>query len=726
MVILLERELENAEGVFRPIAKVEHPVFEMPIERVKPDPNHKRHWYFATDNEKIKAHVYKPDYVLKVFRKLVAPMFREAYGFKAARGEMDDLAQRLAQDTFTYLLFHELFHPVFCPRSSGKGSDESKIDIALKNGIKRAEPHLSPRDIINKLGNCRNAMWDFLIDTFFSHYSRQGNKYEKHFRKIFAERDEHIGKHLVETVPDGIILPWDIIELADHPPQTMFYPVTRSMYSLLFCQDENLRKNVFSYFVKSMGRKISSAELEEAIVTSLQNVVKYPDAGDLRAIGIDKSGYMKAVEQLYKGRFDASGNAPQVEVVSGITAIHNKINLRYPSLEGIIEPLSKYISTVKEEKRNGADTGDEEGDGDGQTQPSQNGGGAEGALQNLLNEGDEDAEEMLADIANDQSAPQNNRNRRITNISRDEYYKRHAKKIPIKSPILEGEEKVVGEMEEYVKVSEVVLRTEELDQLNLEQILHFQEMTGLPCLTRISDYEWKYETWELQKLPILDVLLKKTGIILPDNIILRLDTSGSMTNSDAYVGAKNNRFNGLQMVAYGLMGAAVDAAKAMGKKVNVIIVNYSSNGGTIVSDPIDLVHYYETPNNPAKKVQLQPQKGSTYHDYTAYQLPYTKLRTKKGDIGKTLDIMIADGDLDSDHDTSLGHIRQICDDPRNSFAYFPIFQEGQFALRVKREAEARQNLSYKPCATFDKLLRDGQELIIQYEDSDARFGKPQP
>jgi hypothetical protein len=435
---------------------------------------------------------------------------------------------------------------------------------------------------------------------------------------------------------------------------------------------------------------------------------------------------MKAVEQLYKGRFDASGNAPQIEVVSGITAIHNKINLRYPSLEGIIEPLSKYISTVKEEKRNGADTGDEEGDGDGQTSPGQNGGGAESALQNLLNEGDEDAEGMLADIANDQSAPHNNRNRRITNISRDEYYKRHAKKIPIKSAILEGEEQVVGEREEYVKVSETILKTEELDQLNLEQIFHFQEMTGLPCLTRLSEYEWKYEVWELEKLPILDVLLKKTGIILPDNIILRLDTSGSMTNTDAYVGAKNNRFNGLQMVAYGLMGAAVDAAKEMGKEVNIIVVNYSYDGGTIVSEPMDLVQYFETPNNKVKQIQLTPQKGSTYHDYAAYQAPYVKLRAKKGNIGKTLDIMIADGDLDNDEDTSFGYIRQICDNPKNSFAYFPIFQEGRFALRVKREAEARANLTYKPCATFDKLLRDGQELIIQYEDSDARFGKPQP
>src|SRR3989338_11427630 len=192
MAVLLLEELLDAERRWRGITRFVQPMFsDLEVEKADPDPRNKRHWYFATDNDRIKAHVYRPDYVLKAFTDHVVPMFRHAYGIDANGIVSKELyAKLLLKDTFTYLLFHELFHPVFCPKSK---DDEQKFDLALKEGIKSDEPRLSPREIVNKAGNARNSMWDLLIDTFFSHLYRGGNEYGLQLEKALRLEDTKIG-----------------------------------------------------------------------------------------------------------------------------------------------------------------------------------------------------------------------------------------------------------------------------------------------------------------------------------------------------------------------------------------------------------------------------------------------------------------------------------------------------------------------------------------------------
>ena len=118
MANLLLDELVIAESIWRPIVNAEQPLFgDLPIETVEPNEKHSRHWMFATDNNRILAHVYKPDYILQKFEQVVVPLFADTYGFKLGKQEERALGKHLVQDTFTYLLFHELFHPVFCPKS---------------------------------------------------------------------------------------------------------------------------------------------------------------------------------------------------------------------------------------------------------------------------------------------------------------------------------------------------------------------------------------------------------------------------------------------------------------------------------------------------------------------------------------------------------------------------------------------------------------------------------
>lgn len=708
---LLE-ELVKAEDIWRTVIYSQEPLFaDMPVERVDPDPNHHRHWFFATDDEKIMAHVYKPDYVQQKFKDVVAPLFKDAYGFSVDvknDEKREILADYLVHHTFTYLLFHELFHPKHVPKSK---DDQELIDVALKNGIKRAEPYLSARDLINKTGNVKNAVWDLLIDTFFSHYLTNGSPYETKIRKEITSRDEFIDGHQLEMLPDGIITTWDIVELADHDPQTLFFPLTREIYSLLACNDETLRNNVFDYFKNKIGSKMDDAELEQVITQTLTGVVKYLGEDELAQIGVNKQEYVNAVSELYSERGQATGSAARKIVVKGITDINTRTELRYRSIEGIIEPLAPYIDVNKEERRDGAYTEGQEGSGDQQTPTTHSGGGAESVLQSLINQNDPDLNQMLASIANDQSAPQTNRNIRISNLSKDEYYKRNARELPVRSPTIEAETIEVGKLREPVKVGERLLTLEELSDLPWDDIMQFQQETGILSLIKLSDYQWRHDIYEWQERPIIDFEYRKSGIILPENIIFRVDGSGSMTSTDAFVG-KQNRYDSLMHVVYGITKSVAKAAKSVNKEINVVGVSFSNDGDTRVSEAVELQTFYDSPNNSAKQVLLNPQQGQTYHDLPAYQEAHRKCKP-----GKTIEIIVTDGDLYNDHDASLREVGKILDVKENAMLYFPIFEEGAFARRISSLSHMKPNLTYKPFLTFAQLQSEASGFIIQYKQS---------
>ncbi len=708
MATLLLEELLDAESVWREVTSSEHPLFaDMPVEHVEPDPKKKRHWFFATDAQKIMAHVYKPDFVLQKFREVVVPLFGSLYDIDPATNtaeESDEFAHYLIECTFTYLLFHELIHPVYCPRSQ---TDKERLDVALKNGIKRAEPTLSPRDLVNKVGNARNFMWDFLDDIIFTYSSNNGSSHATSLSKAIS-RTNKPPACTEDKLPDGIVTTWDVVELSCGGPQTLFYPITRAMYALLHCGNAELRNSVFSYVRGKMGTTISDGNLENVVVASLQGTVKYLSDVELARIGIDRSKYLESVAMLYTCRADQQGTEARTFVVRAIAEINLRAELRYKSIEGIIEPLAKYISTTKEERRDGANMEGEGGQGNEQTSPSEPGGGAEEVLQNLINQNDPDVNNMLSSIANDQSAPQTPRNQRLSNLAKDEYYKRNARELAIKSPTVEATTREVGKVRTPVKVSERLLTLEELHDLPIDDIVKFQQETGLICLMRLSQYQWRYDIYEWQEQPIVDFEYKKTGIILPDNIIFRVDSSGSMTQTKEFVGTQN-RYDCLMHVIYGITKSAAKAAKEMNKPVQVVVVNYSNNGQTKVSEAVELQTFLDMPNNAAKEVLLNPQCGQTYHDIAAYQEAYARLRP-----GKTIEIVVTDGDLQTDQDLSMTEVRRILGIPTNIMVYVPIFEEGGFAKRMSRLAPTAPNLTYVPMPSFSKLQSIANDIIVQY------------
>jgi len=132
MHVVLE-QLDIAEDVFRSVVELEEPLFsKMPVKRAEPDAKHRRHWYFATDNHAITAFVHRPEYILEKFKEVVVPIYEKAYGIQIDDSNIEDFIKSIVQDNFTYLLFHELGHPLYSPDSSWKIKVDEETGETIK------------------------------------------------------------------------------------------------------------------------------------------------------------------------------------------------------------------------------------------------------------------------------------------------------------------------------------------------------------------------------------------------------------------------------------------------------------------------------------------------------------------------------------------------------------------------------------------------------------------
>ena len=55
-------------------------------------------------------------------------------------------------------------HPWLCPNSK---YDEKKISAVLYEGICEAEPGIKKTDVMFKVNNCKNLIWDLVLNTSF-------------------------------------------------------------------------------------------------------------------------------------------------------------------------------------------------------------------------------------------------------------------------------------------------------------------------------------------------------------------------------------------------------------------------------------------------------------------------------------------------------------------------------------------------------------------------------
>jgi hypothetical protein len=734
--------LETSERTWREVIKTEDPLFlDTPVIIADPDPTNARHWMFYTSPEttpegkkRWTTHmdVFKPQLIEQLFADVIAPMYEQAYGEQVPN--LGDLISRLIHDNFFYLYSHEQFHPKFCPDSK---EDEKAFDLALYNGIKRALPSSKKADILHKVGNVRNAGWDQVIDGGFYSLINHGNRLERRLETVLAKAPVELTN--IPHLPDAVIPIFDILEfhLQDKKFDSLFYPISRAIYGLLFTREAQMREPVFEYFRDRITTQMPEREFDGAMRSALKGFVANLSREQLRFARIDPQEFNAAVDEMYDHYNDPLYDSTHRKVVTDITSLLIDKRSRYEAIGGFIEPLAKYISLSKEEKRHGSHIGEGGGEGQGEGKPGQGegegqpgqgqgsssddqtgqnapGGNTEQALVNLADVLDDgEAKDLLSSVANSPGSSQGGsqggaaqKNKRLSNLARDEFYKRNTPEISIKSPDYEAVQISLGKKFVHDHIGSQLLTPMEVGLLDLEQILRFQDETGLQVLTQLSEHQFRLDHYETIEIEETDYAFENSGIDLPANVVFHVDSSMSM-GKPAYVNTGCN-YDVLMNVCFGLLKTLKDASKKMKSQVFVIAANFSN--GTILSDAVELNHMYDTPNNSAKKALLGFQNGGTHYSETTMDGINTKLKP-----GKTVHIWVGDGDLNQGcKNSAYEQIEEVANMPDTSFLYFEIGSSSSFGQRVKKLAEQKDNVQCYLNTTLASVQNNSLEILVQY------------
>ncbi len=717
-------KLEQAEITWREIVQTEFPLFsDTHVIKAKPDPKNQRHWQFYTKCERdaegrheVHMDVFKPDVVDKAFNGRVKDIFSKAYGLPSF--DAQEFIRRLHHDNFTYLYFHELLHHLYCPDSK---DDEKQVDKALHDGIKKVTPNVPDADILNKVGNSRNSAWDLLDDGSFFYLSHYHNQLEQRLSRALKSRNLELPQ--APELPDGVITVFDVVEmeLKKDEHDSLYYPLTRGIYALLFCKEKETRGVVFDYFRSHLHPKMRGKE-QEVLTSALKSLLKELTPDQLKFAGINKGEFERNVDEFYQKYATPEGDKLHEKLIHQIIPLLLDKNTRYAAIEGFIQPLAPYISLQKEEKRHGTHIGEGEG-GSGQGTPTpgqgdqasptnQSGGNTQQALQNLADVlGQNEGNQLLANVANNPGGSQGGKSQKeqkLSNLARDEYYKRNVKEIPVRSPNQEAVSVELGNIKLPVLVASYHLKPEEIISLDLEQIIRFQQETGITQLFQISDYEWKYDVYEWKETELKDYRFDPTGIDLPANIVFHVDSSSSM-GSPNYVGT-GSPYDTLMHVCYGMLKALMKPATEMSKEINVIAANFSN--GTILSQPSELKHLYDTPNNSTKQVLTGFQNGGTEYSSDTFKKIKPMLKP-----GKTVHVWITDGGLESNSaPATYDEIEQATRDSDVSFLYFEIGSQSSFGGRIKQLESQRSNVKCHMGVTIQQIQSQALEVLIEYTD----------
>ena len=718
--------LDIAEDTWRETARTEFPLFmDMPVKKAKEDEKNPRHWMFYTDLKTIHMDIFKPKIIEEQFEKVIQEMYQEAYGQKIDLGET--LSQRLIHDTLTYLYFHEQFHPTYCPDSK---TDEKLFDKALYDAIQREDPKLSKSDTLRKVGNARNSAWDQVIDGAFFYLSNYGNDIEGRLEQVL--KNSKIDLKSINKLPDAVIPIFDIIELEvenkNKEFESMFYPLTRSIYGLMFTKEDKMRGPVFDYFKDKIEKQMKPEEFEGVVKDSLKGFVSNLSKDQLRFSRINKNQFNQDVETIFNEYNSPKSNLAHNRFNETVNSVLLDKKSRYDSIGGFIEPLSKYISLSKEEKRHGTHSnnpgqgggqsqpgegkgeGDENQEGEGQPNINQPGGNTEQALMNLADILEEkEGNELLISVANDvggQQGGKSAKDKRLYNLAKDEYYKRNVEEIDIKSPNYEAVKIELGKRMVPQFESTRNIPTEEVINLPLEEILKFQEETGITQLFKLSDYEYRFDEYKWEEIQDTDYAFENTGLDLPNNLIFHVDSSGSMGNPK-YVGT-GQPYDTLMHVCYGLLKSMKKAANEMKQEVYVTSANFSN--GTILSKPVELNKMYNTSDNEAKIILTGFQSGVTLYSPAAFN------QILKNSVpGKTSHVWATDGALNTECQTdTYNAIKKAVQNPDTGFLYFEIGTSSSFGNKIKQLSDTFPNVKYYPNVKIQDIQSNALEVLLEY------------
>ncbi|MEK6937858.1 MAG: hypothetical protein AABX04_02345 [Nanoarchaeota archaeon] len=726
--------LEEAIKSWERLVRTEHPLFEMPVERF--DGKGKIDqvgsgalWGFATDKKKVLAHLYQPEQLDLLFKEVVLKMYETAYSGKLTgrKGFLpqifgDKVKEEEFQRTLSFhngfsLLIHELFHPLYCPNSEGyPEGDKERIYQALAEGIQKALPQTSAADLVAKVHNIENAIWDFCIDTFQYNFLSQNRSLAPALARELQKSGYQIDSQMVDSFPEGVIPIFDVVSYAkDRAIPSGVLALNRYTYSLLFCKDLETRKKMLRYFEQKLVAG-GIPNIEQLVTSSLKGLVKEVSADVLRDKSIDPARFSAEVESVHAHGFDH--HYDNTHLIEAMTSLLLDKVTRYDALKGFIQPLAHLIRVNNYERRgkgSGSASGNGSGQGSGQGSGSGSGtgggtgsggqqGGISGVVQALLSGmAPQQGHNFLEQLAGGAGSSNNPHLQQLQLIGQDEYYKRNSPEIRIEST--DPEAKIVDQGKIKIWVKDRSLRVT-ADQLHRHlPWINFGIEHQLPVLLELAPnklYVVNYFHQEETTLQSHDY--QSRGIDVARNWVLIEDSSGTMGGGPPGCGS---RFDAVQHINYGLTKSLIAASEKTQKEVDIWTVNFSGN--THLAGPLSLPMFYDTVDNPVKKNMLNYQGGGT--TLNTYCVPKISAGLKPG---RTVWSFLTDGDI-SNADDVYQTITELTRRPETCVLFFEINYRSKLGERLRALSQTRPNLRYQSIDNLKDILQGSMDVLVQYK-----------
>ncbi|MAG52587.1 MAG: hypothetical protein CMH62_01355 [Nanoarchaeota archaeon] len=642
--------LDEAEKEWREDVKRDFPLRSdtVVVHDIKPNG---RDWTFSTDLRKINTNIANDEGLQRKFETIVTKYW-------------DGNPEELARDTLRYLLHHELYHPIEAPFSvSGDPNDSKEIHQAMRRGLIKAEPELTPLDQVVKVHASQNGVKDFILDNRFAvDNQRQG------------------------YVKEDIIPVWDVLEMHDESGKTNFYTATRFLYGVLYGPE-----STHEFFGEKTGKK--GVEVAER---ALSAVVKKPAR-------LPK--YKNLVDRA-KSMFSGDSEEAQEHVQEYITELREVFSGkdRYNGIERFMEVLGPY---VEKDMPQGRKDMQEQGSG---TSP-------QSILQDLLDDmtpeeqaefveglaGEEGSEsEQFSDGEANSVTDYEKSEQELNNLdvfSMHEYYKRNHPRVRIVGGNRVGESVVVGKREYWDLKNSKVLTRDELSKINLGRIDTLQRRTRLPWLIDLGNGTFRLNEYELKEKDIKDVVYVDQEIDVPDLTEFYLDSSGSMYGNAGNFGFNDgSRWDMLSHVLYGFTDAINQGGKAVGKHPKLRIHNFADKQKSSEEIPVEEFWRGDTD---ALRVLFKPENGYSVEDINI--VPYT-------DGSKRAYVTVTDGNLviSGRTEREAQKMRQLAQYPNNDVVLFEIGGTYDLGQAVKNDPK----IVYHQVHDKDKMLQAGLEVLL--------------
>jgi hypothetical protein len=672
-----------------------------------------------TDNRKIYINVSNERKVRDSFEKIVVPCYQAAaekiYGVYGKISK-PELMKNLILDTFIFVHFHEQFHPWLCPNSR---HDEKTITKALYDGIRKAEPNLSKKEVMYKVNNCKNLVWDFVLNTNFIAKTSCCNNdtLEEKISYVFQRDGRQIEYKPVTHYPSGILPVVYMMSAAQHKTDISI-SLVGAMYSTMSYNDAGIRQKAIDVFLDDLKSKKMNQAID-VVMKMYEGLVTEIRTKELAEAGIDKARYKKAIAALMNTS-DPRYEENQRYIVETITRIFDTPSFRYNALKGFIQPIAQFISMDKKQGSPDPNTMGQRGEGQdgedeagGKSQQEMDEDSMADTFDDLIGALDEDElDDMLGDAVEDREGGRNDAKpsravrRRIQTIAADEFYKRNADVVEVRNLSQENMSYELGSRKKWKLVSSKTITPAEAAKLNHQQILNFQAKTGLPILVSLGGGYQKFNQYRLDETPLKSYSVQMTGIEMPDNWVIIQDSSGSMAPGLNYVGT-GCKFDILNRVKYGIMKGMYNVCTAMGKDLMFGVVDFSD--ATVYSGLDSLAKVYDARVHPIKTVSLTPQCGGTNINAKVFSKIEKDLAP-----GKTIYTLVTDGEITGGAASLHKEIERIASKDENAFVFVEVQSSSNFGQMINELSKAKPSVLYFSVQRVEEIKDKLSSVLIRY------------